>query len=100
MKQAYAEVDEILGIIEDSFLNKIPKKLRDFFKSAKDKNYSKKIDTNRAIEEQSLLSETLAIIAFLNLKYWCEDEKEKERLIKIYKENENKIGEFINQNCY
>lgn len=100
MRQAYAEVDEILEIIEKDYLDKIPQKLRDFFKSAKDKNYSKKIDLVRPIEEQNFLDETMAIIAFLNLKYWCEDEKERERLIKVYKANENKISEFTSESGY
>ena len=31
---------------------------------------------------------TIAILAWLNLNYWCDDEEEKEKLIAIYHEND------------
>ncbi len=48
----------------------------------------KVIEPNKPIKEQNLLEETLAIIALLNLKYWCDDDYEKQRLKKIYARNE------------
>ena len=86
--QAYAEVDEFIGLLENEQINKIPLKLREFFKEEKDKEYKKGIDRNIAIKDQNLKNETLAIIALLNLNYWCEDENEKAELRKIYAENE------------
>lgn len=96
-KQAYSEIDEFLELLTSEEKNKIPKKLRDFFKMNKDKYYTKNINPNIPIKEQELKEETLAIIAFLNLKYWCEDEKEKERLKAIYLENERKYQETLKQ---
>jgi len=96
-KQAYSEIDEFLELLTSEEKNKIPEKLRDFFKMNKDKYYTKNINPNIPIKEQELKEETLAIIAFLNLKYWCEDEKEKERLKAIYLENERKYQETLKQ---
>lgn len=87
-RKAYAEVDDFIELLEEEDRNKIPKKLRDFFKREKNHNYKKRINPDVSIEEQGLRDETLAIIAFLNLKYICEDEKEKERLKRIYMKNE------------
>ena len=36
-----------------------------------------------------------ALIALLNLQYWCKDEEEKERLKKVYANNENKYQEEL-----
>lgn len=33
----------------------------------------------------------------LNLKYWCKDEEERQRLIKIYSDNEEKYNEFLDK---
>ncbi len=96
-RQAYSEVDNFIDLLDESDRNKIPNKLRNFFKSEKDINYSKKIDTNLPITEQHLLEETLALIALLNLKYICEDENEKENLTKIYQENEDKYQELLRE---
>lgn len=41
-RQAYSEIDEFLGLLTEEQRNEIPKKLRDFFKKEKDKEYVKK----------------------------------------------------------
>ena len=63
-RQAYSEVDEFLELISDENRNKIPKKLREFFKEEKDINYIKGINPNISIKNQELKEETLAIIAY------------------------------------
>ena len=87
-RQAYSEVDEFLELISDENRNKIPKKLIEFFQHEQDTNYIKGIDPNIPIKDQSLKKESLAIIALLNLQYWCEDENEKRRLKEVYAKNE------------
>lgn len=94
-RQAYSEVDELLELITEEEKNQIPKKLRDFFKEEKDKNYHKNISSDIPIKEQNLKEETLAIIALLNLQYWCKDEKEKEKLKTIYAENEKNYQKML-----
>lgn len=97
-RMAYAEIDVFLELVDAEDREKIPKNLRELFKREKDKGYIKSIDSNIPISEQNLKEETLAIIALLNLKYWCDDETEKERLKKVYKENEIKYNSEINDN--
>ena len=88
-RQAYTEIDTFINLLDEYNKNKIPQKLREYFKNNRDINYSKEINPNRPIKDQNLKEETLALIAILNLKYWCEDEIEKQRLKKIYDNNEN-----------
>ncbi len=88
-RQAYTEIDTFINLLDEYNKNKIPQKLREYFKNNRDINYSKEINPNRPIKEQNLKEETLALIALLNLQYWCEDETEKQRLKKIYDNNEN-----------
>jgi hypothetical protein len=94
-RQAYSEIDEFLSLLTEEQINKIPLKLREFFKEEKDKEYKKQIDSEIPIKDQNLKSETLAIIAMLNLQYWCEDEQEKERLKKVYAQNEKTYQEDL-----
>ena len=89
-RQAYTEIDNFIELLDEYNRNKVPKKLREFFKKEKDDTYSKVINPNIPIKEQNLKEETLALIAMLNLQYWCEDEEEKRRLKKIYSDNEIK----------
>lgn len=76
-RQAYTEIDTFIDLLDEYNKNKIPKKLREYFKKEKDINYIKKINPNQPIKEQNLKEETLSLIAMLNLQYWCEDENEK-----------------------
>ena len=94
-RQAYSEVDEFLGLITEKQLNKIPNKLRQLFKEEKDINYTKGINPNIPIKDQNLKEETLAIIALLNLQFWCEDENEKARLREVYAKNEERYKELL-----
>ena len=94
-RQAYSEIDEFLGLLSEEQRNKIPKKLREFFKEEKDQEYRKGIDPNIVIKNQNLKEETLGIIALLNLQYWCEDENEKQRLRDIYAKNEKVHQEML-----
>ena len=94
-RQAYSEVDEFLELISNENRNKIPKKLREFFKEEKDINYIKGINPDVPIKNQKLKEETLGIIALLNLQYWCEDENEKRRLKEVYAKNEKIYQEHL-----
>lgn len=94
-RQAYSEIDEFLGLLSEEQRNKIPKKLREFFKEEKDQEYRKGIDPNIVIKNQNLKEETLGIIALLNLQYWCEDENEKQRLKEVYAKNEQVYQDML-----
>ena len=89
-RQAYSEIDEFLGLLSIEQRDMIPKRIRELFCQEKDKEYFKEIDPTIPIKEQNLKKETLAIIAYLNLEYWCKDEEEKQRLREIYAKNEEK----------
>lgn len=94
-RQAYTEIDNFIELLDEYNKNKIPQKLRAYFKKEKDKEYIKNINPNQPIKEQNLKEETLALIAMLNLQYWCEDENEKQRLKAIYAENERKYQDEL-----
>ena len=94
-RQAYSEIDEFLSLLTDEKREQIPVKLREFFKEEKDTNYTKGIKLDIPVKEQNFKEETLAIIALLNLEYWCQDEEEKERLRKIYDNNEKVYKEML-----
>ncbi len=96
-KQAYSEVYEIITLLDEGDRNKIPSKLQNYFKEQRDTEYVKNINLNIPIESQGLKRETLAIFAMLNLNYICDDSEEKQRLKKIYVENERKYQELLKE---
>lgn len=86
--EAYAEIDEILNLMDEEYASKIPYKLRKIFKEHKSENYKKKILLDKPLKEQNLKKETLSILAVLNYNYWCNDTKKKKELIQLYANNE------------
>lgn len=101
-KETYSEICEFLGLIGNKYVSKIPSKLVQLFEENQSKDYIPHINPNIPIKEQSLKEDTLAIIALLNLIYWCEDEDEINRLKEIYRSKENiyqeKLKEQFNTN--
>ena len=96
-RKAYAEIDAFIELLDDYYKQKLPVELREFFKKEKDSTYVKSINPSIPIKNQNLSKETLALIAYLNLNYWCEDESEKQRLFEIYTKNEEKYQENLNK---
>ena len=100
---AYSEIYEILKLIEDEYVNKIPKKIINFFEVERDKEYKPIIDVNIPLDEQNLKRETMVLLAILNYNYWCDSEEEKkemqEELIRnseIKEQEEKELAERYN----
>ena len=91
---AYAEIDEILNLLEDDYRERVPKKVRDFFKEEKMKDYHPEIDIEKPLIEQNLKRETMVSLAILKLNYWCENEKEKQRFLNELDKNEEEKKEL------
>lgn len=97
IKMAYCEVDIILEQMEEEYVNKVPSELRKLFKEQKRMDYSPEIKADVPLADQNLMRKTIAILAMLNLNYWCEDEKEKQDLIQMYSENDRKREEELRE---
>ena len=95
--KAYAEVDKILSFMEVKYVEKVPPKMREMFKNEKLQGYEPKIDKDLPLDQQNLQRKTLAILTLLNLNYWCENQEEKQELIKAYSENDRKREKEIRE---
>lgn len=97
LKKAYAEVEIILSLMEEKYIEKIPKKMIEFFKKEKMENYEPTIDSQIPLDEQNLQMETFEILAMLDLNYWCESEEEKQKLLSAFSENDRKKEEELRE---
>ena len=87
-KEAYSEVLEILKYIPKIYTEKIPIEVLQVFEQEKSKEYMPQINEKVLPSKDNLKNETLEIIAMLNYNYWCENEEQKNKLYKMYSENE------------
>ena len=87
---AFAEVDEILKILDESLVNKIPESVRRVYTNNRDVEYKVDLDMNKSIKEQKISRKAIVYLSELHLKYWCSDDERKE-LLDIFAENEEKL---------
>lgn len=96
-EKSYVEVLEILKHMDKVYVDKIPQKTIEFFEENKDDNYEFNYDSNVKLDKQNLNDNTLALLAMLNLNYWCENEEHKRELIARYNDNEKKHQEKLRE---
>lgn len=92
---AMAEVDYVLHHMNERYLNKIPQNVRDFIDVLKKSNRQIYVDPKVPLEKQNLKEFTLYFLMILNLKYWCNDERRKEILLMLER-NQKKFDDKIN----
>ena len=84
---AYTEISNILDNLEKEYLEKIPRKLVEFFQDNSLEYCNLCFDGEGNIKLSPLAEE---ILCYLNLEYWSTKE-EKQKLIEKYKQNEEKL---------
>ena len=88
LKNAYAEVLDMLNYIGSDYTALIPEATIHFFETNCDKAYLQKLKADsRDVDCKEYSEEALAIIACLNLKYWCENNDEKKYYKDLYLNN-------------
>ena len=95
-KEAIAETLDILYNSDKYIINKIPKKLIDFFEENKSQTYKSNLDYNQEITEINLKPKTKSIISMLYLNYIC-DKDEKIKLRKKMEQNEKVYQEILSK---
>lgn len=90
---ALAEVSQILNLLGNEYINKIPYEFLKFMEENKAEHISISI-TEDNYENVELTRNAIIIISMLNLNYWVTDPEEKKKLLRIYQENDRK---FLNK---
>lgn len=85
---AYAEVLAFIDNLGDYYRNQIPKDVLDHMERNKDPNAH--FEPRASDLSANISVEASALIAALNLEYWCHDEQEKKRFLELYERNEQR----------
>jgi len=76
-RKAYVELNEILKILSENELSKIPDGFIKNLKNEMDKEYIWKYDNTKGILEQNLMTETKALLVDIYIRFLCPEEKKK-----------------------
>lgn len=94
--EASAEINEILKYMPKEEVEKIPSKLREFFREVASKDYVTNINPDLPLDEQQIKEKTKDIIALIYRNYWCSEEERKELDQKLI-ENDRKFEEELRE---
>ena len=94
--EATAELNKILSYLPSEYVNKIPIKLRKFFKDVESKEYIPNIDPYKRLDEQKLKPKTEIFLTIIYRNYWC-TEQEKAELDKVLIENDKKYEKELRE---
>ena len=94
--EASAEINEILKYMPKEEVEKIPSKLREFFKEVASKDYVTNINPDLPLDKQQIKEKTKDIIALIYRNYWCSEEERKELDQKLI-ENDKKFEEELRE---
>lgn len=87
INKAYSEVYCFLNTLGIEYISKIPDNIYSAIEKSRDVTYNPSYDINQEVTGNTFSKEALALIAALNLQYFCENEEEKRRLKEIYLKN-------------
>lgn len=93
-REAIVEVLEILQYSDDCIIEKIPKKLIEFWQKNKSTTYKPNLDHNKSINEMDLKNKTKSIITMIYLNYLCDDEERSNINLRL-KNNEEKYQQEL-----
>lgn len=94
--EAIVEVLDILHYSEDDIIEKIPKKLIEFWERNKSTTYNPNLDHSKPINEMKLKDKTKSLITMIYLNYLC-DETQKKNTQLILKNNEEKYQKELRE---
>ena len=88
LKKSYAEVLDMLRFVGSEYKALVPAEELNLFETECDYQYRLKLEADSTpVDDRQYSEEALAIIAYLNLKYWCKSEEEKQYYKEIYIKN-------------
>lgn len=94
--EAIVEVLDILQNSDDYIVERIPKKLIEFWQRNKSTTYKPNLDHSKPINEMDLKSKTKSLITMIYLNYLC-NENEKKNIELILKNNEEKYQKELRE---
>ncbi len=94
-KEIYSEVYQVLNLLGNEYIDKLPNSLFNMLKEKRNIGYTPQYIEDIPLNKQNIKKETLSIIALLHLNYWCKNEKEKLELKQMLKNNEDRYQQEL-----
>ncbi len=87
LNKRLVEVETILGTLDNTYKNKIPKEIWEYIKQHKDNDYIFYYDKEKSLMNQTLDIDTVAILTYINMEYLL-NKKQKQHIKQILRKDE------------
>ncbi len=94
--EGITETLDILGHMDKTYIDKIPRKFIEFLENNKSTSYISNLDHSKKLNEMSLKEKTKDLLAILYLKYWCAEQEESD-FSNLLRENEIKYQDELKE---
>ena len=71
-KKVYSEVYQVLNVLGDEYIRRLPKSLYNMLEEKRDTTYNPKYRDEITLDMQNINKESLNILALLQFNYWCD----------------------------
>ena len=96
-KEIYSEVYQVLNLLGDEYINRLPKSLVNMLNEKRKLDYNPEYTDDVSLSKQNIRKKSLAIIVLLYLNYWCENENEVLEAKQILLDNEEKYQKELRE---
>lgn len=87
LNKRLVEVETILGTLDNTYKNKIPKEIWEYIKQHKDNDYIFYYDKEKSLMNQTLDIDTVAILTYINMEYLL-NKKQKQDIKQLLRKDE------------
>ena len=87
LNKRLVEVETILGTLDNTYKNKIPKEIWEYIKQHKDNDYIFYYDKEKLLMNQTLNIDTVAILTYINMEYLL-NKKQKQDIKQLLRKDE------------
>ena len=96
-KQIYSEVYNVILVMGQEYINKLPHSLWNMLETQRDMDYNPRYTVEDVIAGNKISDDALAVISLIHYNYWCETEEEKHQLEDIIHRNEDKYEKELRE---
>jgi len=83
-----SEVHATVEALGDKYRDRIPKNEWQAIVARKNNEYVPFVDKDKPLEKQGFCHDTLVLIAYLRLNYWCDTDEERARFEALLRKND------------
>ncbi len=96
-KQIYSEVYQVIKVMGQEYIDKLPHSLWSMLETQRDMNYNPQFTEEDIMAGTKISEDALSVISLIHYNYWCETEEEKHMLEEIIHKNEDKYEKELRE---